>query len=85
MEPQLFCQSCTMPIDDPALRGTEKTGEKSELYCKYCYSNGEFTNPSMTLAEMENICKEQMKKQNIPAHILELSLKMLPNLKRWKK
>ena len=38
-----FCQSCGMPIDDPALRGTERGGTPSEHYCKYCYQEGAFT------------------------------------------
>ena len=39
-----FCQSCGMPMGDTnELFGTEKNGEKSADYCKYCYENGEHT------------------------------------------
>lgn len=83
MEPRLFCQSCTLPIDEVEDRGTEKNGTKSELYCKYCYKDGVFTNPNMTLKQMMIICEQQMKKQNISPEILAQSFKMLPRLKRW--
>jgi len=85
MQPELFCQSCTMPIDKIENRGTEKNGTNSELYCKYCYKDGLFTTPDMTLEQMKEICTEQMKKQNIAPEILAQSMKMLPLLKRWNK
>lgn len=40
MTPKLFCQSCTMPTDNEADRGTEKDGSKNSEYCKYCYKDG---------------------------------------------
>ena len=84
MIPQKFCQSCTFPIDNMADRGTEKDGAKSELYCKYCYSNGAFTDPDMTLERMKEIARTEMKKQHLPENIIQLSMNMLPGLKRWK-
>lgn len=84
MEPQKFCQSCTMPIDNPEDRGTEKDGSKSDTYCKYCYQNGAFTNPDMTLQKMQETASAEMKKQQLSADIIRQSLEMLPHLKRWK-
>jgi hypothetical protein len=49
MRPKIFCQSCTMPIDNIGNRGTEKDGSKSDLYCKYCYLHGAFIDPDMSL------------------------------------
>lgn len=72
-----------MPIDKIDDRGTEKNGQKSELYCKYCYKDGAFTNPEMTLEQMKKNCEDQLKQQNIPSDILVQSLTMLPLLKRW--
>lgn len=84
MEHQTFCQSCTMPIDNMEARGTEKDGSKSELYCTYCYKDGAFTDPDMTLKQMEEIAKTEMKKQHIPNNIIQQAVRMLPELKRWK-
>ena len=54
MEPR-FCQSCGMPLDNPALRGTERDGTPSPHYCSYCYQNGAFTG-EMTMEEMIDFC-----------------------------
>ncbi|MDP4261314.1 MAG: zinc ribbon domain-containing protein [Bacteroidota bacterium] len=85
MEPKIFCQSCTMPIDNMEDRGTEKDGSKSSEYCKYCYQHGSFTDPGMTLDKMKNIVTTQMQKMNLPASLLQQSLDYLPRLKRWQK
>lgn len=84
MEAQKFCQSCTMPIDNPEDRGTEKDASKSDTYCKYCYQNGAFTDPDMTLQKMQETASAEMKKQQLSADIIRQSLEMLPHLKRWK-
>ena len=84
MEPKLFCQSCTMPIDNIADRGTEKDGSKSNEYCKYCYQNGALVNPKMTFEEMRSLVITQMEKMNMPDDIIQKSVKNLPYLKRWR-
>ena len=83
MELQKFCQSCTLPIDNMEDRGTEKDGSKSDMYCKYCYQNGAFTEEDMTLDQMMDIAETEMKKQNLPESIIQQSMNMLPLLKRW--
>ena len=83
METQIFCQSCTFPLDNMDDRGTEKDGTKSQLYCKYCYQDGAFTEPDMTLDQMMGIAEKEMKKQNLPDSIIQQSMDMLPRLKRW--
>lgn len=85
MQPAKFCQSCTMPIDNPEDRGIEKDGSKSDDYCKYCYQDGAILNPEMTLDEMKTIVTTQMRKMNLPEQLIQQSHSMLPGLKRWKK
>jgi hypothetical protein len=85
MEPEIFCQSCTMPIDDVSDRGTEKDGSKSDEFCKYCYQHGTYTDPAMSLQKMEEIVKNRMQKMHLPKDILQRSLGMLLHLKRWQK
>ena len=84
METKLFCQSCTMPIDNVADRGTEKDGSKSCEYCKYCYQSGAFINPNMSFEEMKSLVVTQMEKMNLPSDIIQHSIRSLPNLKRWR-
>lgn len=83
METQKFCQSCTFPIDNMEDRGTEKNGSKSDLYCKYCYKDGAFTDPEMTLERMIEIARTEMEKQHLADNIIQQSINMLPHLKRW--
>ena len=83
MENQTFCQSCSMPLDKPELFGTEKDGSKSKEYCTYCYQNGAFMNPNMTLDEMKTLVKSQMEKMKIDTSIINLAIGSLPSLKRW--
>lgn len=78
-----FCQSCSMPIDSPELFGTEKDGSKSSDYCKYCYTNGEFTNPGLTLEQMKEHMTKLMDKDKLPEDIIEVAVSRLPYLKRW--
>jgi hypothetical protein len=84
METKIICQSCSMPLDTSALKGTEKDGSKSNEYCLYCYQNGSFINPEMSLDEMKVIVKTQMEKMKLPSNLINMSLTVLPTLKRWK-
>jgi len=80
----MFCQSCSMPIDDIEMRGTEKDGSKNHEYCKYCYTNGSLVNPNMTMKEMEVIVRSQLQKMKAPESVIEKAVNILPELKRWK-
>lgn len=79
-----YCQSCSMPLDAEELKGTEKDGSKSNEYCIYCYKNGAFTDPEVTLDKMKTNIKSQMEKLKLPATVTDLSINILPSLKRWK-
>jgi hypothetical protein len=72
-----------MPINNIEDLGTEKDGSKSNLFCKYCYHDGAFTDPDMTLAQMKSIVLNQMHKLNLADNIIQQSLNNLPHLKRW--
>lgn len=85
MENELICQSCAMPIDNLALQGTEKDGTKSHRYCVYCYRDGVFTDPSLTLDQMRARIQTLMNNQNASAALIAATLNRLPNLFRWKK
>ena len=82
---KLFCQSCTMPIDNIADRGNEKDRLLSSEYCKYCYQRGAFTEPDMTYEKMESFIKTQMNKMNLPVDTIQKAVDNLPYLKRWHK
>ncbi len=86
MREPVFCQSCGMPIDDPALRGTEADGALSRHYCKYCYENGAFTG-DMTMEEMIGFCAPFMVQSNpdmTEEQAKEQMREIFPLLFRWK-
>ena len=81
-----FCQSCAMPLDDPALRGSEADGTPSPHYCKYCYDKGKFTG-EMTMEQMIDFCVPIMARED-PAlteeQAREQMRRFFPTLLRWR-
>ena len=81
-----ICQSCSMPIIDDSLLGTEKDGSKNMDYCIYCYKNGEF---------VDKVSMEKYIEMNVPFYeqagmksadeMRRHCEKVFPTLKRWKK
>lgn len=49
-----FCQSCGMPLNlhGEDVRGTEIDGTLSAKFCNYCYKDGKYIDPNITMAEM---------------------------------
>lgn len=74
-----------MPLNSPELLGTENDGSPKKYYCKYCYENGQFTNPQITLEEMEIRVKSKMEEMKMDDETITIALDSLPNLKRWRK
>ena len=74
-----------MPLSSPEHLGTEKDGSRKKYYCKYCYENGQFTQPNLTLEEMKTNVKIRMEAMSIDPDLIDLTVSSLPNLKRWRK
>lgn len=83
MEGYTFCQSCGMPVDLPELPGTEKDGSRSTIYCIYCYRDGEFTDPDMTMEEMKEHVIAELRKTDATETAIARSVARLPQLSRW--
>lgn len=82
---QPHCQSCGMPMQDDSLRGAEKNGSKNEDYCVYCYENGEFKQPDVTMEGMIDICVPFMTEEGMDEGAARSLLRtQLPGLKRWR-
>lgn len=80
------CQSCGMPMKkDPHGGGTNSDGTKSAMYCSYCYQNGAFISPGMTVVEMQALVKEKLKEMGFPSFIAGWFTLGIPKLKRWQK
>lgn len=80
-----FCQSCGMPIDNEELTGSNSDGSSSSEYCKYCFQQGEFTAPDITLEQMIKKCSAilQEKTKMPPFQAAMITNGLIPKLKRW--
>ncbi len=81
-----FCQSCSMPMEKPEDFGTDEKGFKANNYCHYCFQNGEFTHPDITLGQMTDIVVKNMTEtMNMSEEqARQITQSFLPKLLRWK-
>ena len=80
-----ICQSCAMPMKEDKHYGSNEDKSKSCDYCFYCYREGKFLNPTMTLEQMITKVTDFMKKRNMPQPAIDQATKTIPTLKRWLK
>jgi len=82
---QKYCQSCGMPLSEE-FYASEANNKKNYEYCMYCYENGSFKQPNLTMEEMIEACIPFMKEKGMgEKEARSLMKNVLPNLKRWKK
>jgi hypothetical protein len=81
------CQSCGMPFkNDPKGGGSEADGKISKMYCSYCYENGKFTQPNITVDEMQAFVKGKLKEMGgIHKLLAGFFSSGTKSLARWKK
>lgn len=81
------CQSCAMPLAKPADFGTEANGFRNNDYCAYCYKDGAFTSPGMTMEQMRDFCIDKMVELKVmPRDQASRVLHgVMPKLARWSK
>jgi hypothetical protein len=78
-----FCQSCAMPMAENDF-GTNADGTSNDLYCKYCYVDGKFTEPDITMEGMIERCVPFMVEQGwAEDEARSLLEENLPLLERW--
>lgn len=83
--PEHFCQSCGMPIYEPATQGSEADGSPSADYCGLCYKDGHFTYETDIDNMIESCAPYLMEKTDMTRdEAVSLMGAILPNLKRWK-
>jgi hypothetical protein len=80
-----FCQSCAMPLAKPEDFGTEASGVRSNDYCAYCYKDGAFVTPNMTMEQMRDFCVDKMVELGVMPRDQATTLmrQTMPKLKRW--
>ena len=80
------CQSCGMPMkQDKNGGGSEKDGTLSTMYCSSCYQDGTFTQPNLSVKDMQSlvnaVLKNEMKRWKV---FRWLAVQQIPKLQRWK-
>ncbi len=83
--PVPLCQSCAMPLARPEDFGTNTDGIQNQEYCRYCFQNGKFTEPNITVKQMIEKCAGIMRQMKMPEVQIEQTKAFIPTLKRWKK
>ena len=80
-----FCQSCGIPLEKPEDFGTDGHGFRINDYCHFCFENGKFTEPGITMQEMINKCVGIMTQRRMmpEKQARELMTEVIPKLKRW--
>ncbi len=74
-----------MPLSqDPKGGGTEADGSRSTEFCSYCYQNGAFFEPNMTLEQMIAKLEPIMSGMHMLPLVVEKTMATLPQLKRWR-
>ena len=82
-----FCQSCGMPLLKPEDFGTMADGWRQNEFCHYCFAQGRFLQPDVTLDEMiEFVVKPMVQASGMDEGAARaVAEEMLPNLSRWRK
>ncbi len=81
-----LCQSCALPMSDCEMFGTHADGTTTKEFCIYCYQDGQFKEPTITMQEMIDKCVLIMCRQKIMPEekARVLMTETIPDLKRWK-
>jgi hypothetical protein len=82
-----FCQSCGMPLEKPEDFGTGAQGFSINDYCHFCFQNGAFTEPRITMEEMIDKCVGIMTQKRImpEAQAKTIMSEVIPKQKIWQR
>lgn len=80
-----ICQSCGMPIREPEDFGTNEDQSTTDEFCHYCFRDGSFSEPLMTMGQMiDKLTIISMDKLKISEEEARRNAETtLPKLKRW--
>ena len=74
-----------MPMGKPEDFGSNADGTRNEEYCHYCFQNGKFTTPDITMEQMIEMLVGMAAKMGMTeAQARQMAETFIPMLKRWK-
>jgi len=65
--------------------GWNADGTKSLKYCSYCYRDGAFTRPDLTVRQMRQMAMGIVVKKGFPRFLAWLITARIPRLERWRR
>ncbi|WP_321997483.1 zinc ribbon domain-containing protein [Draconibacterium orientale] len=79
-----LCQSCGMRLtNQPGYYSWTKEDQNS-IYCKTCFSDGKFTEPDLTIKDMENKIKSRCKEIGYGKIMTYVLTSKIKDLDRWR-
>lgn len=85
MQDKPRCQSCGMPLMEGNY-GSERGGGPARDWCRFCYADGAFTAPQLTLSGMlERSVRHMMGELHFSREkATALAQDVIPKLRRWR-
>jgi len=82
-----ICQSCGTPLTKDEDCGTNANGNKNKEYCHYCFQNGHFIDPNITIEQqIGKLVGIAISQLNMPeGQARKMASEIVPTLKRWRK
>lgn len=85
MSEENICQSCGMPMVIEESFGTNANGSKNKDYCCFCFQDGKFTEPKITMEAMIEKVSGFLIQSGIPeSKAKDMARKSIRKLKRWR-
>ena len=80
-----FCQSCGMPLTRPEDFGSTADGLRQNDYCSFCFDDGRFLQPDITIDQMIEFVMRPMIQSTGMTDVAARAVaeEMLPYLGRW--
>ncbi len=63
--------------------GTNADGSTNTEYCSHCYKEGSFTDPDLTVEQMQELVNQKLTEVGAPAYVANAAIEGIPSLKRW--
>lgn len=84
MDEKTRCQSCGMPLA-AGFYGAWQDGKENLDYCKFCFQEGGFTEPTLSLDDMlaRSIAHMQRELKFSAEEAEALARRVIPQLRRW--
>ena len=79
-----YCQSCAMPMESDDHYGSNADNTQNRAYCCFCYREGQFIEPEVTLEQMQERVKAIMTEVQVSPAVIEKVINLIPTLKRWR-